>query len=85
MKENKIKFYRVECELTNWNQRFVNDEGKIMHFLRQCIANRFITNLIANITSAYLEYFAERKCIFAFYRLMKTKTLRLSTLSTCLD
>lgn len=32
MKENKIKFYRVECELTNWNQRFVNDEGKIMHF-----------------------------------------------------
>lgn len=32
MKENKIKFYRVECELTNWNQRFVNDEEKIMHF-----------------------------------------------------
>lgn len=28
----EIKMYRVNCELTNWKERFVTAEGEILHF-----------------------------------------------------
>lgn len=32
MSENKICLYKVECELTNWKDRFTNHDGDTLFF-----------------------------------------------------